>query len=164
MPNSSKSGKTRDRIIDIALDDTALAARSCEIEHERRVAIFDLLEDNHFRLMNGGEGPYRVRLAVGDRGVLLNVCDGDDAPLQVIEISLRLLRRNIRDYFMICETYFDAIKSGEPTRIEAIDHTRRALHSESGTLLQTTLADEATLDLNTARRLFTLISVLHMHR
>jgi len=150
------------RIVHISLDDPALAPRSPDIEHERRVAIFDLIEGNHFSLIEGPEGPYRMMLSIADRGILFALSDTDGVPLAKIELSLTPLRRNIRDYFMICESYFEAIRTATPERIEAIDQARRALHNESAEILQARLASQASVDNDTARRLFTLISVLQM--
>ena len=150
------------RIVHISLDDPALAARSPDLEHERRVAIFDLIESNHFRLVSGARGPYRVTMSVVDRGINLDVRDTDHNLLQAVEISLSPFRRQIRDYFIICESYFEAIRHATPDRIEAIDMARRALHNESAENLQARLSGEVEMDIDTARRRFTLISVLQM--
>ena len=150
------------RIVHISLDDPALVARNPDIEHERRVAIFDLIESNHFALVDGPEGPYRLVLSLADRGILFAVSDPEGVSLADIELSMRPFRRNIRDYFMICESYFEAMRNAAPERVETIDNARRALHDESAELLKARLADKVELDDNTARRLFTLISVLQM--
>ncbi|MCH1569138.1 MAG: UPF0262 family protein [Alphaproteobacteria bacterium] len=150
------------RIVHLSLDDPALAARNADLEHERRVAIFDILENNHFALVDGPEGPYRLTLSLADRGILFAVSDKDDAELRRIELSMTPFRRNIRDYFMICESYFEAMRNATPERVETIDGARRALHNESAELLKTRLSDKVVLDDDTARRLFTLISVLQM--
>lgn len=151
-----------ERIVHISLDDPALVARSPDLEHERRVAIFDLIESNHFKLADGPDGPYRVTLSVVDRGINFDVRDTDHTLLQAIEVSMTPFRRQIRDYFMICESYFEAIRTATPDRIEAIDQARRALHNESAENLQARLSAHAEVDIDTARRLFTLISVLQM--
>ncbi len=150
------------RIVHISLDDPALAPRNPDIEHERRVAIFDLIESNQFALVDGPEGPYRVTLSLVDRGILFNLCDTQNQPLSVIELSMKPFRRLIRDYFMICESYFEAIRTASPERIETIDQARRAMHDESAEVLRDRLASQAEVDMDTARRLFTLISVLQM--
>jgi len=150
------------RIVHISLDDPALVARNPDIEHERRVAIFDLIEGNHFALTNDKPGPYRVTLSIGDRGILFDVCDTHSVALEMIELSMTPFRRYVRDYFMICESYFEAIRTASPDRIETIDQARRALHNEAAEELQSRLGDRAQIDLDTARRLFTLISVLQM--
>ena len=150
------------RIVHISLDDPALAPRNPDIEHERRVAIFDLIESNQFALVDGPEGPYRVTLSLVDRGILFNLCDTQNQLLSVIELSMKPFRRLIRDYFMICESYFEAIRTASPERIETIDQARRAMHDESAEVLRERLASQAEVDMDTARRLFTLISVLQM--
>jgi uncharacterized protein (UPF0262 family) len=156
------SDKKPTRIAHISLDDPALAARNADLEHERRIAIFDLIEDNHFALVDGPEGPYRVVLSLADRGIVFAIADLAGAALAEIELSMRPFRRNIRDYFMICESYFEAIRTATPDKIESIDQSRRALHNESAALLKEKMAPHAELDDDTARRLFTLISVLQM--
>jgi len=150
------------RIVHISLDDPALVARNPDIEHERRVAIFDLIESNHFALVDGPEGPYRLVLSLADRGILFAVSDTQGEKLADIELSMTPFRRNIRDYFMICESYFEAIRTAAPERVETIDQARRALHDESAELLKNRLAEQVSVDDNTARRLFTLMSVLQM--
>ncbi len=150
------------RMVHISLDDPALVARNPDIEHERRVAIFDLIEGNHFALVGGPAGPYRVVLSLVDRGILFSVSDGNNQNLADIELAMTPFRRNIRDYFLICESYFEAIRTATPERIEEIDEARRALHNESAELLKTRLGPHVEVDDDTARRLFTLISVLKM--
>ena len=103
-----------------------------------------------------------MTLSLADRGILFAVSDKDDAELRRIELSMTPFRRNIRDYFMICESYFEAMRNATPERVETIDEARRALHNESAELLKTRLSDKVVLDDDTARRLFTLISVLQM--
>ena len=156
------SDKKPARIAHISLDDPALTARSADLEHERRVAIFDLIEDNHFALIDRPTGPYRVVLSLTERGIVFAVADLAGDKLSEIELSMRPFRRNIRDYFMICESYFEAIRTASPEKIESIDQSRRALHNESADLLKQRLAPHAEIDDDTARRLFTLISVLQM--
>ena len=150
------------RIIHISLDEEVLVARSADIEHERRVAIFDLIESNHFQLIANAAGPYRVVLSLIDKGIKFAVRDEGDALLQEIEISMSPFRRRIRDYFLICESYFEAIRTAAPQRIETIDQARRSLHNEGAALLQSILGDAVKMDMDTARRLFTLISVLQI--
>ena len=158
----SVTGEKAEQLVHLSLDDPALTARNADLEHERRVAIFDILENNHFALVDGPSGPYRLKLSLADRGIVFAVSDRQGAALSRIELSMRPLRRNIRDYFMICESYFEAMRNATPERVETIDQARRALHNESAELLKTSLADRVTLDDDTARRLFTLISVLQM--
>ncbi len=158
----SVTGEKAEQLVHLSLDDPALTARNADLEHERRVAIFDILENNHFALVDGPSGPYRLKLSLADRGIVFAISDREGAALSRIELSMRPLRRNIRDYFMICESYFEAMRNATPERVETIDQARRALHNESAELLKTSLADKVTLDDDTARRLFTLISVLQM--
>jgi uncharacterized protein (UPF0262 family) len=149
------------RITAIELDEKSIARWSPEIEHERNVAIFDLLEDNHFALKNGPTGPYRLCLGLRD-ATLVFTLSADGARTIELTLSARPLKRVIKDYFMICESYFGAIRGAAPGRIEAIDMARRGLHNEGAGMLQDALADRVTLDTNTARRLFTLVCVLHL--
>ncbi|MDG2496129.1 MAG: UPF0262 family protein [Alphaproteobacteria bacterium] len=158
QPTADKSA----RMVHISLNDPALVARNPDIEHERRVAIFDLIEGNHFALVEGPKGPYRVVLSVVDRGILFSVSNSENESLAEIELAMTPFRRNIRDYFMICESYFEAIRTATPERIEEIDQARRALHNESAELLENRLSPHVEVDDDTARRLFTLISVLKM--
>ena len=158
----SVTGEKAEQLVHLSLDDPALTARNADLEHERRVAIFDILENNHFALVDGPSGPYRLKLSLADRGIVFAVSNKAGEALSRIELSMRPLRRNIRDYFMICESYFEAMRNATPERVETIDQARRALHNESAELLKTSLADRVTLDDDTARRLFTLISVLQM--
>lgn len=148
-------------IVAIDLDEKSIVRWTPEIEHERNVAIFDLLEDNHFVLRDGGLGPYRLVLGLRDATIVFAV---EDQAKQHVEITLsaRPLKRVIKDYFMICESYFGAIRGATPGRIEAIDMARRGLHNEGAELLRDALADRVELDGNTARRLFTLVCVLHL--
>jgi uncharacterized protein (UPF0262 family) len=149
------------RIIDIELDERSILRRNPDIEHERRVAIFDLLEGNHFDPV-GLEGPFRVRLRVEDNRLAIDLHDESGAPLDTVRMGLARFRRPIRDYFAICESYFKAVRSDRPHGIEAIDMARRGIHNEAAELLRECLADKVAMDFDTARRLFTLICVLHI--
>jgi uncharacterized protein (UPF0262 family) len=150
-----------ERITAIELDEKSIARWSPEIEHERNVAIFDLLEDNHFALKEGATGPYRLFLSLRDATLVFALADTTDQTIE-LTLSARPLKRVIKDYFMICESYFGAIRGAAPGRIEAIDMARRGLHNEGAEILRDALADRVTLDTNTARRLFTLVCVLHL--
>ena len=149
------------RIIDIELDEKSILRRNPDIEHERRVAIFDLLEGNHFDPA-GLDGPFRIRLRVEDNRLAIDLHDEAGAPLDTIRMGLARFRRPIRDYFAICESYFKAVRSERPHGLEAIDMARRGLHNEAAELLQECLKDKVGMDFGTARRLFTLICVLHI--
>ena len=149
------------RIIDIELDEKSILRRNPDIEHERRVAIFDLLEGNHFDA-NGHDGPYRVRLRVEENRLAIDLHDREGALLDTIRMGLARFRRPIRDYFAICDSYFKTVKSENPRGLEAIDMARRGMHNEAAELLQDCLQGKVDMDFDTARRLFTLICVLHI--
>jgi uncharacterized protein (UPF0262 family) len=149
------------RIIDVELDERTIIRRSDEIEQERRVAIFDLLEANHFQ-PQGLEGPFRVLLRIEDNRLAIELKDESGTPLDTIRLGLARFKRPVRDYFAICDSYFKAVRSDSPHGLEAIDMARRAVHNEAAGLLQECLADKVELDFDTARRLFTLICVLHI--
>ena len=151
------------RLVSVELDETGLAPPTPEIEQERRVAIYDLLEANAFRPVREGapEGPYRLRLAVRERRLILELSTEGGTPAGEIHLSLGPLRQIIKDYFAICESYYDAVKTLPPAKIEAIDMGRRGIHDEGARLLKERLEGKAELDDDTARRLFTLVCVLH---
>ena len=149
------------KIIEIELDEKSIVRRNPDIEHERRVAIFDLLEGNRFDPA-GLEGPFRVRLRVEDNRLAIDLRNESGEHLDTIRMGLARLRRPIRDYFAICESYFKTVRSQQPRGIEAIDMARRGLHNEAAELLQSCLKDKVEMDFDTARRLFTLVCVLHL--
>jgi uncharacterized protein (UPF0262 family) len=150
------------RIAKITLDEKTVVRRSADIEHERAVAIFDLLEENSFAPVGGYEGPFHLDLAIEDNRLILDIRGTDDVSRERIALSLAPFRGIVKDYFLICESYFAAIKRASPTQIEAIDMGRRGLHNEGSELLRERLADKVVVDLGTARRLFTLVCVLHI--
>lgn len=153
---------TDERIIEITLDEASLVSRIPEVEHERAIAIYDLLEDNSFIPIGEFNGPYTVHLAIEDTNRLaFHIGDSNHDPLHKITMGLTPFRRIIREYFSICESYFDAIKRLTPSQIETIDMARRALHNEGSVILMDRLDGKITLDKDTARRFFTLICVLH---
>jgi uncharacterized protein (UPF0262 family) len=149
------------RIIDIVLDEESVARRSPEVEHERAVALFDLLEENDFALV-GTPGPYRLRIGIFEQRLVFDVRDADDTKLRDIVLSLTPFRKVVKDYFLVCESYYAAIKKLSPSQIEALDMGRRGLHNEGSELLRERLAGKIEIDLDTARRLFTLICALHI--
>lgn len=154
------------RIIDVQLDDRTILWRSADVEQERRIAIFDLVEGNHFAPQrehaDGYAGPYRVALSVEEGRLALQIKREDDSPLEVLILALGRFRRPIRDYFAICDSYYQAIRQSTPQQIETVDMARRALHNEAAELLVERLAGKIEVDFDTARRLFTLICVLHI--
>lgn len=149
------------RIIDIELDERSILKRNADIEQERKVAIFDLLEKNHFDPA-GHDGPFRVRLRVEESRLAIELMDPSGGPLDTIRIGLARFRRPVRDYFQICDSYFRTVRSGDPKGLEAIDMARRGLHNEAAELLIECLDGKVKVDFDTARRLFTLICVLHI--
>lgn len=151
------------RIVAINLDERTVVRRSPEVEHERAVAIFDILEDNSFAPIGHGGGPYDLHLSIEDRQRLVfDIRHEDGEKVARVTLSLTPFRRLIKDYFQICESYFDAIKRLSPTRIETIDMARRGLHNEGSDMLAERIRNEIEMDRPTARRLFTLICVLHI--
>ncbi len=150
------------RIAKITLDERTVVRRNADIEHERAVAIFDLLEENTFAPIAGYDGPFHLDLAIEENRLILDIRDANDVSLERIGLSLAPFRGIVKDYFLICESYFAAIKRASPTQIEAIDMGRRGLHNEGSELLRERLADKVVVDLGTARRLFTLVCVLHI--
>jgi uncharacterized protein (UPF0262 family) len=161
MTASDEEADPSARIIEIELDETSIGRNTPEVEHERQVAIFDILESNNFALDDGAPGPYRLRLAILDRRLALEVYGKSSPALNTFLLSLSPFSRLIKDYFMVCESYYEAIRTSPPSRIEALDMGRRALHDEGGQILVQRLKGKATLDRETARRLFTLICALH---
>ena len=152
----------RRRIVDIVLDEKSVARRTPEVEHERAVALFDLLEENDFALVGSEPGPYKLHVGIFEQRLVFGVNDAHDRKLRDIVLSLTPFRKVVKDYFLICESYYAAIKKLSPSQIEALDMGRRGLHNEGSELLRERLADKVALDLDTARRLFTLICVLHI--
>jgi len=147
------------RLETVELDEQSLAAASRDQEQERQIAIFDLLEDNVFEPEGASNGPYHLRIALHDGRLVLDVSGPTYQRRHLL--SLSPLRGVVRDYRIVCESYFDAIRNATPQRIEALDMGRRALHNEGSVVLQSRLAGKARTDLDTARRLFTLICALH---
>ncbi len=154
------------RIIDVQLDDRTILWRSADIEQERRVAIFDLLEGNSFRLVTARgaphEGPYRIRLRVEDGRLAIDIAASDDAHIETIVLALSPFRRVIREYFAVCESYYQAIRQSTASQIETVDMARRGIHNAAAETLIERLAGKIEVDFDTARRLFTLICVLHI--
>ena len=154
------------RIIHIELDDSGLPTPTPEIEQERKVAMFDLMEDNSFALPAREDkdvpaGPYRLALSIRERRLVFDVQTEDETPAGEFHLSLGPFRQVVKDYFQICESYFDAVKTLPPSQIETIDMARRGIHNEGARVLQERLEGKADVDYDTARRLFTLICVLH---
>ncbi len=150
------------RLTHIDIDDAGLPTPTPEIEQERKVAVFDLLEDNSFKLpRNEDGGPYKLNLSIKDRRLVFDVANETDERAAEFHLSLGPFRQVVKDYFQICESYFDAVKRLPPSQIEAIDMARRGIHNEGSRVLQERLEGKVEIDIDTARRLFTLICVLH---
>lgn len=149
------------RLIEVELDES-IGRSTPDVEHERAVAIFDLIEENSFRPVgdNGG-GPYRLKLSISEKRLVFSVSREDGAAVVTHILSLTPFRRIVKDYYLICESYYAAIRSSTPSQIEAIDMGRRGLHNEGSQTLMDRLKGKIEVDFNTARRLFTLVCVLH---
>ena len=152
----------KQRIVNIFLDEKSLVRRAAHVEHERKVAVYDLLEDNHFAPVGDDRGPYTLHLGIENNRLVFDIrTEGDDA-LDKFTVPLASFRKIVKDYFMVCESYFEAIKTAPPSRIEALDMGRRGLHNEGSDILRDRLEGKVDIDKRTARRLFTLICVLHI--
>ena len=149
------------RLVEVTLDPGSIGGNSSDVEHEREVAIFDLLEQNSFALEGQGGGPYTLNLSLADNRLVFTVGDVNRMPIQHVMLSLSPFRRLVKDYFLMCESYYQAIKTAPPSRIEAIDMGRRGLHDEGSRLLMERFKGKVLIDIQTARRLFTLICALH---
>lgn len=154
------------RLCHIEIDEKGLARPTPEIEQERRVAIYDLLEENSFTLPPRPDreqpaGPYRLHLGIREGRLVFDIVSEEGAKAAEFHLSLGPFRQVVKDYFQICESYFDAVKRLPPSQIEAIDMARRGIHNEGASILQDRLTGKAEVDTDTARRLFTLICVLH---
>lgn len=151
----------RNHLVAVTLDEASLGRGSADQEHERAVAIYDLIERNHFALPDFDGGPYAVHLALVERRLAFEVRSADGAPLVTHHLSLTPFKRIIKDYQLVCESYYAAIRTATPSQIEAIDMGRRGLHDEAAGLLIERLANKVEIDRETARRFFTLIYALH---
>ena len=152
---------TDQRIAKITLDERSVVRRNADIEHERAVAVFDLLEENIFAPVAPAKGPFHLHLGTEENRLVLDIRATDETPIERLLLPLSPFRSIVKDYFLVCESYFQAIRTASPSRIEAIDMGRRALHDEGSQLLMERLKNKVTVDFETARRLFTLICVLH---
>jgi uncharacterized protein (UPF0262 family) len=149
----------KDRLASVEIDDSIVLSPSPEAEHDRKMAVLDLLEVNHFTLTNKLDGPYALRLSNMDSRLIFDLSGADEKTF-AIGLSLAPFRRIVKDYFQICDSYNLAVKGSNPQQIETIDMARRALHNDGSTLLQQRLAGKAEMDFDTARRLFTLVCAL----
>ncbi len=161
MADRHDTPSSTDRLIEVILDEHSITHSSRDVEHERAIAIYDLLEDNVFRPIGLDEGPYRLTIAMVDQRMMLHVTNEGGKPVATHILSLSPFRRIIKDYFMICDSYFSAIKTATPSQIEAIDMGRRGVHNEGSEILRARLAGKIDIDVDTSRRLFTLVCALH---
>jgi uncharacterized protein (UPF0262 family) len=152
----------KNRLIHIQLDESSAVRRRPEVEQERAIAIFDLLEENCFAPIGDDQGPYALHLSVEDNRLVLDIRTQDGQMVQVVSLPVKQFQSLIKDYFLICESYYAAIRHSTPAQIEAIDVGRRGLHNEGSNMLKERLADKIDLDFDTARRLFTLVCILHI--
>ena len=149
------------RIAAITLDERSVVRRSPEIESERNAAIADLLHENSFAPVSGQAGPFALRLAIEENRLLIDIT-GADQSTETIQVGLGPFRRIVKDYYVVCESYYDALRRQNLSQVEAIDAGRRSLHDEGSALLAERLAEKVVIDHDTGRRLFTLICVLHL--
>jgi uncharacterized protein (UPF0262 family) len=162
MPEPPQNqGPSTGRLIAITLDERSIRRGNANVDHEREVAILDLLEANSFALDGRADGPYKLTLGIVEDRLVLSVGNETVDPLVTHVLSLSPFRRLIKDYFIVCDSYYAAIRSAPPSRIQAIDMGRRALHDEGSRLLMERLKGKISVDHDTARRLFTLICALH---
>jgi uncharacterized protein (UPF0262 family) len=154
------------RIIDVSLDERTILKRNADIEQERKVALFDLLHENHFKplrpVADAYDGPYKVGLRVEEGRLAIDINRADGTHIETIGLGMMRFRRAIKDYFAICDSYYQAVRQHSPQQIETIDMARRGLHNDAAELLRERLDGKIELDFDTARRLFTLICVLHI--
>lgn len=155
------SAKNPRSLVAVTLDEASIGRANPDVEHERAIAIYDLLEENSFDPIGDPTGPYALKIALVERRLALEVMREDGSPVITHILSLTPFRRVVKDYFMMCETYYSAIRTESPAKIEAIDMGRRGLHNEGSELLIERLKDKIAVDFDTARRLFTLICALH---
>lgn len=150
------------RIAAITLDEHTVVRRNADIEHERATAIADLLEENFFAPVSARQGPFELHLAIEENRLNLDISSLADGSCETIVLPLAPFRRIVKDYFIVCESYYGAVREGRLVQVEAIDMGRRGLHDEGSALLRERLEDKVAIDHATARRLFTLICVLHL--
>jgi uncharacterized protein (UPF0262 family) len=153
--------ETTDKLVSVNLDDTLSRTFSADVDHERKVAIYDLLESNTFKVEGKDTGPYALNLSIDGTRLVFDITDKTGETCAVIGLALSPLRRIVKDYFGICESYYQAIRTASPSQIETIDMARRGLHNEGSEVLKERLEGKITVDSDTARRLFTLVCVLH---
>ena len=160
-PAKATTSAGKQRLVSVTLDEASIGRSNEDVEHEREVAIYDLLEHNSFAPVDHDDGPYALHLSVNGNRLVFDIRLQDGSPVIAHLFSLSPLRRIVKDYYMICDSYYQAIRTATPDKIEAIDMGRRGFHNEGSEILMERLKDKVIIDLDTARRLFTLICVLH---
>jgi uncharacterized protein (UPF0262 family) len=149
------------RLVAITLDEASIGRSNPDVEHERAVAIYDLIEENVFQPVDHDGGPYALHLGLTENRLVFDIRLSDGTPVVAHFLSVTPLRRIVKDYFMVCDSYYQAIRTATPSQIEAIDMGRRSLHDEGSRILMERLRKKVRVDFDTARRLFTLVCVLH---
>jgi uncharacterized protein (UPF0262 family) len=153
--------KNKQRLVKVELDEESIGRSNPDVEHEREVAIYDLLEQNSFAPIDDSSGPYVLHLKVDGARLVFDIRSENGKPVVAHLLSLSPLRRIVKDYYTICDSYYQAIRTATPDKIEALDMGRRAIHNDGSRILMERLRSKVALDLDTARRLFTLVCVLH---
>jgi len=157
----TRAKKNPQCLVAITLDEASIGRSSRDVEHERAVAIYDLIEQNSFAPVGHDDGPYALHLGLKENRLVFDIRLADGEPVVAHLLSLTPFKKIVKDYFLICDSYYAAIRTATPDRIEAIDMGRRGLHDEGSRALQDALKRKVKVDFDTARRLFTLICVLH---
>jgi uncharacterized protein (UPF0262 family) len=161
MTKPAPGDDSRNRVVAVTLDEESIGRSGPDIEHERAIAIYDLIEENLFVPEGGFTGPFTLRIGITGNRLMFDIKHEDGSPVVVHLLSLTPFRRIVKDYFMICDSYYQAIRTATPDKIEAIDMGRKGVHDEGSRTLMERLEGKVRVDFETARRLFTLISVLH---
>jgi uncharacterized protein (UPF0262 family) len=161
MSAAKKSPAATQRLVAVTLDEETIGRSNPDVEHERQVAIYDLLEQNSFAPVGHSNGPYALRLSVTGNRLAFDIRQENGKPVVAHLLSLTPLRRIVKDYYTVCDSYYQAIRTATPDKIEAIDMGRRAIHNDGSRILMDRLKGKVSVDLDTARRLFTLLCVLH---
>jgi uncharacterized protein (UPF0262 family) len=161
MPRTPSDRDKTCRLVAVTLDEASIGRANRDVEHERTVAIYDLLEDNSFQPHGHEDGPYALNLGIDGSRLVFDIRRVDGTPVIAHLLSLAPFRRIVKDYFTVCDSYYAAIRGATPDRIEALDMARRSLHDEGSRVLMERLKRKVELDFDTARRLFTLVTVLH---
>jgi uncharacterized protein (UPF0262 family) len=157
---TSRAAESRDRLSEVILDEDTIPRGAIDADHERAVAVFDLIEENSFAVPGRDDGPYTLTVSQEESKLTFEVRTSDGEPALSIVVSMTPFRPLLKDYFLVCETYYSAIRTASPRQIEAIDQERTKLHNEGAELMAQRLIDKVSIDQGTARRLFTLVSTL----